>query len=83
MMACDHDLVVRVERVPPPRQPGPYVRWFCQDPACSTEFNPALGPGRLLTWLHVQKLRGQLYQDALIAGAIIAAGIVLVVRILF
>jgi hypothetical protein len=57
---CDHDVVVRVERIPPQRQPGPYVRWFCGEPECGQEFVPVKPVGRFRLWHEANKLRYQL-----------------------
>lgn len=57
---CDHDHVVRVERVPPPRQAGPYVRWYCQRSDCMAEFTPVPLVGRVREWFESRRMRMQL-----------------------
>lgn len=54
---CLHETIVRIERVPPFRQAGPYVRWFCDEAGCNQEFVPVRKVGRLRTWHEANKLR--------------------------
>lgn len=83
MRDCEHELVIRVEKPPPSRQAGPYIRWYCQDPLCNQEFNPILGPGIFTTWFEVQKMRAQMHRDFLVGVAIMAGLALIVAKIIF
>lgn len=54
---CDHEVVTRIEKIPPPRQAGPYVRWFCNEQDCAMEFKPMPGPGPVTAYLRAKWFR--------------------------